>query len=113
MPVMNRRTLLRSAGVCIALPLLDAMCPIGLHAEQRAATLRAKRILLISNPLGLYAPYFFPEKAGKDYESTRYLQPLQPYREDMTVFSGLSHVGYPATHDTQYALLTGAPAERV
>ena len=113
MPVLNRRTLLRSAGVCIALPLLDAMFPIGLHAEQKAAALRAKRMLLISNPLGLYSPNFFPEKAGKDYEPTRYLQPLQEHRQDFTVFSGLSHVGYPATHDTQYALLTGAPAERV
>ncbi|HEV3024282.1 MAG TPA: DUF1552 domain-containing protein, partial [Pirellulales bacterium] len=35
------------------------------------------------------------------------------HRRDFTVFSGLSHRGYPATHDTQYALLTGAPAERV
>ena len=66
-----------------------------------------------SNPLGLYAPYFFPEKTGRDYEATRYLKPLQQHREQLTVFSGMSHVGYPATHDTQYALFTGAPADRV
>jgi Protein of unknown function (DUF1552) len=110
---LDRRTFLRSAGVCIGLPLLDAMLPIGLGAEAKAAKLRAKRMLLISNPLGLYAPYFFPEKPGKDYALPRYLKPLQDHRQDFTVFSGLSHVGYPATHDTQYALLTGAPSERV
>jgi hypothetical protein len=113
LPCLDRRTFLRSAGVCIGLPLLDAMLPVGLGAERKAAELRARRMLLISNPLGLYAPYFFPEKAGKDYELTRYLKPLKDERQDFTVFSGMSHVGYPSTHDTQYALLTGAPADRV
>jgi hypothetical protein len=113
MPPLSRRTFLRSAGVCIGLPLLDAMLPFGPGAERKADMLRAKRMLLISNPLGLYAPYFFPEKTGKDYEPPRYLKPLKDHRNDFTVFSGMSHVGYPATHDTQYALLTGAPSERV
>jgi hypothetical protein len=110
---MDRRTFLRASGVAIGLPLLDAMLPIGLGAEKKAAQMQPKRMVLISNPLGLYAPYFFPEKAGKDYDVPRYLKSLQEHRADFTVFSGLSHVGYPATHDTQYALLTGAPTERV
>jgi hypothetical protein len=113
LPPLNRRTFLRATGVCIGLPLLDAMLPVGLGAERKAAKLRTRRMLLISNPLGLYAPYFFPAKPGKDYELTRYLKPLKDHRQDFTVFSGMSHVGYPATHDTQYALLTGAPAERI
>src|SRR5947209_20507726 len=92
---LNRRTFLRSAGVCIGLPLLDAMLPIGLGAERKAAGLRPRRMLLISRPLGLHAPYFFPAKIGKDYEPTRYLKPLQDHRRDFTVFSGLSHRGYP------------------
>jgi hypothetical protein len=53
LPRLDRRTFLRSAGVCIGLPLLDAMLPIGPGAEQKAEKLRAKRMLLISNPLGL------------------------------------------------------------
>src|SRR5262249_30123143 len=76
LPQLDRRTFLRSAGVAIGLPLLDAMLPIGIGAEQKAAALRAKRILLISRPLGYHAEYFFPEKTGKDYELTRYLKPL-------------------------------------
>jgi len=110
---LNRRTLLRSAGICIGLPLLDAMLPIGLGAERKAAALRPKRMLLISRPLGLYAPNFFPEKTGKDYEFTRYLKPLEDYRRDFTVFSGLSHVGYPGGHHTEVALLTGVAPEGV
>ncbi len=57
---LNRRTFLRSAGVCIGLPLLDAMLPIGLGAEQKAAAMRPKRMLLISRPLGLACALLLP-----------------------------------------------------
>ncbi len=110
---LNRRTFLRSAGVCIGLPLLDAMLPIGLGADRKAAAMRPKRMLLISHPLGLHAPYFFPQKAGMDYEPSRYLKPLAEHRRNFTVFSGLSHVGYPGGHHTEVALLTGVAPERV
>jgi hypothetical protein len=84
-----------------------------LGAERKAAALRPKRMLLISRPLGLHAPYFFPEKPGKDYEPTRYLKPLQELRRDFTVFSGLAHLGYPGGHHTEVALLTGVGPEGV
>ena len=115
MPVspLNRRTFLRSAGVCIGLPLLDAMLPIGLGSERKAVAMSPKRMLLISRPLGLYAPNFFPTQTGTDYEPSRYLKPLQDHRRDFTVFSGLSHLGYPGGHHTEVALLTGAAPERV
>jgi hypothetical protein len=70
-------------------------------------------MLLISRPLGLYAPHFFPTKAGADYEVTRYLKPLQEHRRDFTVFSGLSHRGYPGGHHTEVALFTGVAPEGV
>ena len=65
---LDRRALLRSAGVSIALPLLDAMLPVGLRAEQKGAKLRSKRMLLISNPRQAcaHAPHFFPGGAGAD-----------------------------------------------
>src|SRR5271165_977157 len=108
---MNRRTFLRAAGVAIGLPLLDAMLPIGLGAEQKAAAMRAKRMLLISRPLGYHAEFFFPAKAGRDYEATRYLKPLADHRQDFTVFSGVSHRGYAGGHGTEVALLTGVAPE--
>jgi hypothetical protein len=108
---MNRRTFLQAAGVCIGLPLLDAMLPIGRGAERKAAALRAKRILLIGRPLGLHTPFLFPEKSGRDYEVTRYLKPLQDFRDHFTVFSGVSHRGYNAGHGTEVALLTGVGPE--
>ena len=112
MPRLNRRTFLRSAGVCIGLPLLDAMLPVGLGAEQKAAALR-RRILLISRPLGYHAEFFFPKAPGKDYELTRYLKPLAPQRQDFTVFSGMSHRGYPSGHHAEVALFTGVAPDGV
>src|SRR5271166_3589530 len=38
---------------------------------------------------------------------------LEQYRRDFTVFSGLSHVGYPGGHHTEVALLTGVAPEGV
>lgn len=108
---LNRRTFLRAAGVSIGLPLLDAMLPVGLGAEKKAAAMRAKRMVLIGRPLGLHTAYLFPEKAGKDYEVTRYLKPLQEFRDRFTVFSGMSHRGYNVGHGSEAGLLTGVGPE--
>ena len=69
---LDRRTFLRAAGVCVGLPLLDAMIPAGIGQEQRAAAARPRRMVLIGRPLGLHTPFLFPERAGRNYEHTRY-----------------------------------------
>ena len=110
---LDRRTFLRSAGVCIGLPLLDAMLPIGLGAEQHAAAQRKNRLVCVGRGLGLHTPFFFPERAGANYEPTRYLGALREHRRDFTVFSGMSHRGYPGGHGTEAALLTGLTPDRI
>src|SRR5262245_6028757 len=102
---LNRRTFLRSAGVAIGLPFLDAMIPAG-AAEAKKAADGPKRMVLVGRPLGMYAPNFFPEKAGKDYEPSRYLKVLQPHREQFTVFSGMSH-RYASGHFAEVGIFTG------
>src|SRR5687767_1066963 len=110
---LSRRTLLKAAGVSIGLPLLDAMLPVGLRAETKAAAMSPDRLVLIGRPLGFHAPNFFPEKTGKEYESTRYLKKLDQHRGDFTVFSGIAHRGYPGGHGTHPALFTGVRPEFV
>src|SRR4051794_17616953 len=110
---LDRRTFLRAAGVCIGLPLLDAMLPVGLRAEQKARASSPKRLLLINKPLGIHGPYFFPQKAGKDYEPSRYLKAMKEHRKDFTVFSGMSHRGYPGGHHTDVAVFTGVAPDGV
>lgn len=104
---LNRRTVLRAAGVSIGLPLLDAMLPVGRGAEPKGA----KRMVLIGRPLGLHTPNLFPTKGGKDYDVTPLLKPLQAHRDRFTVFSGMSHRGYSAGHGADVALYTGVAPE--
>jgi len=109
--LLSRRTMLRATGVAIGLPLLDAMLPSGLRAEEKAKNLAPRRMVLISRPLGAHAPFLFPEKAGLDYEATRYLKLLDEQRGRFTVFSGVSHLDYPNAHHTEQGLFTGVSGE--
>jgi hypothetical protein len=108
---LDRRTFLRTAGVAIALPYLDAMAP-AVAAKAKKAGERPRRLVLVGRPLGLYTPYFFPEKAGKDYEPSRYLKILQAHRKDFTVFSGMSH-RYAAGHFAEVGLWTGVHPDNI
>jgi hypothetical protein len=66
-------------------------------------------MVCICTPLGLHPPYFFPEKTGKDYQLTPYLDVLKDYRNDFTVISGLAHPDVGPSHDSIYSFLTAAP----
>ena len=68
-------------------------------------------MVCICTPLGFYPPHFFPEKAGKDYELTPYLELLKDYRDDFTVISGLMHAGTSSgfAHQATASFLTGVP----
>jgi hypothetical protein len=105
MPI-TRRHFLRAAGVTLALPYLDALQPCARAAGPIA---QRRRMVCICTPLGLHAPHFFPDKAGRDYVATPYLEVLKDLREDYTVISGLSHPDVGSTHDSIYSFLTAAP----
>jgi hypothetical protein len=109
----SRRTFLRAGAVTIGLPLLNAMLPASPGAEKKAAASRPRRLLLIARVLGTNGEYFFPRKAGPDYEPTRYLKLVDRHRGRFTVFSGLSHLGYPNLHHTEAGLLSGMAPERI
>lgn len=104
---LQRRRFLQAAGVSLALPCLDVF------SVSRAADAAGprRRMVCICTPLGLYAPNYFPEKAGKDYEPTPYLELLKDYREDFTVISGLAHPGMSSgfAHQATASFLTGVP----
>ncbi|MBI1367634.1 MAG: DUF1552 domain-containing protein [Planctomycetes bacterium] len=107
---MDRRTFLRSTGVAMALPMLEAMTP-GLGALARGAdgvTGDVRRFVAICAPLGIHTPFLFPKTAGKDYEVTPYLEPLQELRGKFTVMSGLMHPDVDGGHSADQSFLTGA-----
>ena len=102
---ITRRKFLRGAGVVLALPMLEAMKP--LRAQVKAAE-PPRRMICINTTLGLHTPNLFPEKAGKDYALTPYLEAIQEFRDEFTVFSGLSHPEVDGGHPTERCFLTGA-----
>src|SRR5215216_2099466 len=100
---LTRRTFLRAAGVTLALPLLET------HASDAPAAKPPRRMVCINTPLGLHPAAFFPEKAGKEYALSPYLEVVKDFRYDFTVISGLSHPDVGPSHDSNFSFLTGAP----
>ena len=103
---LHRRTLLRAAGVGLALPVLDAFTPRRVRAAAEAIP---RRMVCINSPLGLHPANFFPTTSGQDYKPSPYLEVLQEFRDDFTVISGLSHPDVGPSHDSNLSFLTAAP----
>jgi hypothetical protein len=99
---MNRRHFLKAAAGTLALPMLDAWAVPGKPKQ---------RMICLCAPLGLHPAYLFPEKAGKDYAMTPYLDVIKDFRQDFTVISGLCHAGNNPgfAHQATASFLTGAP----
>ena len=102
---LNRRTVLRGAGVAMAMPWLSAMRPAFAAAETRPP----KRFVAITLGLWLHAENLFPEQPGRDYQPARYLEPLQDMRQHYSVISGTSHPGVSGGHRAEASLLSAAP----
>jgi hypothetical protein len=86
---LSRRTVLKGVGATIALPLLDAMNPAGVAWAQTAAGKAPHRLAFVGFPHGAVMRHFKPETTGRDYTMPRILEPLAPYREHMTIVTGL------------------------
>ncbi len=106
-PSISRRAFLRGTGVSLALPFLDAMWPQRLLAAQATAP---RRLVAVCTSLGIYGPALFPKQTGRDYESTPYLDMIKEHRNDVTVFSGLSHPEQAGAdgHSSEMTWLTSA-----
>jgi hypothetical protein len=91
--------------VAMALPLLDSLLPAG----RGAAAAVPRRLVAVETNMGILPQFFFPERAGRDYPLTPYLQKLAAVREQMTVLSGVSHPGVTGGHAAEKCFLTGTP----
>jgi hypothetical protein len=77
---------LRGAGAAVALPMLDAMTPaFGQEAK------RPIRMAFMQTPNGIMnlKNEWTPLKEGADWEMTRTLEPLSPFRNNLVVLSAL------------------------
>jgi hypothetical protein len=116
---LPRRTFLRGTGALLALPWLECMSPrlgrtvagAGPPAGPNGAPVAApiRRFVGMMTDMGILPEYFFPTKAGRDYDSTPYLDILAAHRDRMTVLSGVSLPGVDGGHEAEKCFLTGAP----
>ncbi len=113
---LDRRRFLRGTGVALALPSLE--CTSALANEPGTENSR-KRLACFYQPDGVPMPLpedpaytdwsWFPHGGGNDFKFTKCLDPLAPYRDDLTILSGFSHPAARAIHGHSNAdqFLTG------
>ncbi len=97
--ILSRRSFLRGAGVCIALPALESLLPVktladvagkagGMATTGSGAPLRTAFVYF---PNGAIQPNWWPTGAGAGFKFNSTLQPLEPLREHVRVLGGLDH----------------------
>src|SRR5215475_6408053 len=85
---LSRRTVLRGLGATLALPLLESMVPAATALAQTAASPKPRFVGLFV-PHGMAPGYWVPAKEGTYFEYTFCFKPLEPFREYVTIMSGL------------------------
>lgn len=113
---LSRRTFLRGSGVALALPWLETFATTAPRSDETP-----RRFLSVYHPDGVGLPLksdpawkdwcWFPRGGEKNFELTRVLDVLEPLRNDITIYSGLSHPVARQVHGHSNAdqYLTGAP----
>jgi len=87
---LPRRTFLRGIGATLALPFLDAMSPAMSAAPKRLPRFSA---IYVGNGANMFD--WTPVNDGAGFEFSPILRPLEPFRDQTLLFTGLDN--YPAT----------------
>ena len=115
---VNRRNFLYGSGIALALPWMETFA-----AKKAADSTTPKRFMAVHHPDGVGLPLkkdpawtdwsWFPEpgKTERDFRLTKVLDVLEPLRNDICIYSGLSHPAARKIHGHSNAdqFLTGAP----
>lgn len=112
---LGRRTFLHGTGLALALPWFETFA-----ANSSGSGETPKRFASIYHPDGVGLPLktdpawkdwsWFPQGGENDFELTKVLDVLEPLRNDITIYSGLSHPAARKVHGHSNAdqYLTGA-----
>lgn len=85
---ISRRTMLRGAGVTLFLPLLDAMIPAGTAFADTPANVKP-RVGFVYVPHGAVEKFWVPKSAGKGFEFSPILKPMESVRDYVTLFTNI------------------------
>jgi hypothetical protein len=101
---LPRRTMLKGIGASMALPFLDAMLP-----PMRAATKAAHRFQAFYTPNGMAMEYWTPKGEGTNFELAPIMEPLAPFKNQLTIFSGIKASWNYIHAGASGSFLTGTP----
>ena len=93
--LINRRHALRALGSFISLPLLECMMPLR-ALENATSTPKRSAFIYLAN--GVHSLNYQITTAGRDYQFSRALKPLEKHREIITPISGQHHPGAISHH---------------
>src|SRR6185312_708020 len=110
---ISRRTVLKGAGVRLALPFLSAMVPASTALAQTAANPKTRvgffyiphGAILFNTKYGPEMDRWTPSGSGANYKLNEITSPMEPFKKQMTTFGNLEnaaaagsvHVRNPAT----------------
>jgi len=100
---IDRRSLLRGIGAAIALPALDSMFP-----ALAGPVKTPRRLAVVYVPNGVIMKDWKPAATGTEFACTRILKPLEPFREDITLLSGLANHAAEKARGGGHAKATGS-----
>ncbi|MDZ4696650.1 MAG: DUF1552 domain-containing protein [Deltaproteobacteria bacterium] len=109
---LSRRAALRSGGVTMALPFLEAMLPRRAGAEIAPPP---PRFIVFFQPNGSNQKVWVPATTGHDYTLSRTLAPLAPVKDKINVLSNLTVVDADVAIGHEFALpaMLTATKERI
>jgi Protein of unknown function (DUF1552) len=110
---LSRRTVLKAAGVNLALPFLSAMVPASTALAQTAANPKMRAgffyiphgAIMFNTKYGPELDRWTPSGSGADYKLNEITSPMEPFKKQLTTFgnmenaaaAGSVHVRNPAT----------------
>lgn len=86
---ISRRTLLKSASAVLALPSLEIMAREA--GKGGTAAVPPPRFAFFYVPFGVNTTTWFPVATGTEHDFSPALEPLRPFKSDLTILGGLHH----------------------
>ena len=107
-----RRTMLKGLGASLALPLLDGMVPAFTALRDTAAD-PVRRLGIVYVPNGMMMDHWTPATEGIGFNFPTILQPLERFRDQVEVLSGMHGVDAEGPHArASTRFLTGVASQR-
>lgn len=108
---LSRRTFLKGVGVTVALPFLDAMVPAQTPLALTAAN-PSQRYGFVYVPMGSIMKQWTPAKEGIGFDFSPILKPLEPFRDKVTVITGLYNTGEPGHSVSSATFMSGTVPQK-